>query len=1846
MGMLGATIRIFAQTVDSDGDGMADNYELFFGLNPTSSVDAALDPDLDSNSNLGESVPWSDPFTMDTDRDGWIDGQFDSSPLSRAVMLWGTPKYTVGTNYDYTGPSWWIGGERTGGSWLTNAWYCPATGSIIGTELRIPLNRAQLTNSLVMGVTYFDHPGGQLHVDLIQSNGLTTAMDLFGNLISGSSSIVSRTYVVPVTNSPQTAKIQLRHAWGAVTIYSTMLYIDRDLDGLDDAQELQAGTDPLYTNGIQAYLPGRIEAENYGPGGDGRGYHDVDAINSGGAYRPTDGADIELTTDIGGGYNVGWTRQGEWLAYTVLTTNEGFYALRARLAQTESNSICHVEVDGRDVSGQIRIPNTGGAQVWQNVPAGAVYLAKGLHVIRLKFDAGSASGGNGNVNYIDMTTLGLATTVLQKGVSPGTNFIGCKDSTFRSFSGYSFGMQALGRDESIEPRWKDIEGTGILWFDLASIPSSGVVQRATLRMWFEPSEFDTNPGKMLLYPLGDPNGTGMWGENNGAVVADYDTSGTTGSANYKRSNITWTASGDGKYYNVVNTSEVRRFTHAPRQAEWITFDVTAEISKYVTNAAQNMGWVFSAESDETIRGSIYTSDSATPSKRPSLEIVYGLAAPGGVVSNQAPVVIAGSNQTITLPSAANLSGTATDDGLPSNKLTVAWSKVSGAGTVAFGNATSLVTTASFSTNGSYVLRLIASDTALTRTGTVTIAVNAAPVNQAPVVSAGTSQTITLPSTATLSGTATDDGLPSGTLTLAWGKVSGPGTVTFTNAATANTRASFSTNGSYVLQLTANDSALIRTGTVTITVNAAPPVNQAPVVSAGTNQAITLPSAVNLSGTATDDGLPSNKLTVAWSKLVGAGTVTFGNATSLVTTANFSTNGSYVLQLIANDTALIRTGTVTITVNAAPPVNQAPVVSAGANQAITLPSAVNLSGTATDDGLPSNKLTVAWSKMVGAGTVTFGNATSLVTTASFSTNGSYVLQLIANDTALIRTGTVTITVNASPSAPSGVVTARLQKGVSPGTNFAGCVDSTFRSIYGASFGQHALGKDPSLDPRWKDTEGTGIVRFDLSSIPAGATIQSATLKLWHDPSEFEDTAGALLMYPLHDPSGTGMWEENTASDPSQYGTVAVAGCALFKKPGVAWAATGEGRYSEVISTGEVIRVTHAAGVTGWLSFAVTRDVKVYATNAAQNLGWIFYAEADGTVRGQLHTADSSTAAKRPMLEVVYGSVATNQAPVVSAGTSQTITLPSTATLSGTATDDGLPSGTLTLAWGKVSGPGTVTFTNAATANTRASFSTNGSYVLKLTANDSALIRTGTVTITVNAAPPVNQAPVVNAGSNQTVFTPGSANLSASVTDDGLPSNKVTVTWSQGSGPGVVTFGNVTSLVTTASFTTAGTYVLRLTASDGLRLSTGTVSIAVSNMALSTTGLLAKWSFEQATWTGAVGEVRDSSTFSNHGRAFSGAIPVSNGVVGKAAWFDGTNDYIEIPSTSNLQVNGSMALMFWIKPLNIGAQRLNPIDKSYGGEFALTIETNGRLSYFHGTAQATSNYWTYTALPSGRVVNALWQHVAIVRDAASTNVRCYYNGILVSQAVYSVAANQQPTKTTNAIRIARGYTAQSVLGSMDEVCIYSRALSASEVYGAYLATRPPNQAPYVNAGADKTVTLPAAASLVGIAADDGLPSNRLVVTWSKVSGTGTVTFANATSLVTTATMSTSGVYVLQLVASDGTLASTDAVQVTVSIAPTNVAPTITSFTVTSASNFHNEGSVLMQASAIDSNGNAVSYQYTVQGSVVSAWSTNRTATWQPGLTNTGLRTFGVYARDPFGLTNSVIRTNFIFRTPPRP
>ena len=89
------------------------------------------------------------------------------------------------------------------------------------------------------------------------------------------------------------------------------------------------------------------------------------------------------------------------------------------------------------------------------------------------------------------------------------------------------------------------------------------------------------------------------------------------------------------------------------------------------------------------------------------------------------------------------------------------------------------------------------------------------------------------------------------------------------------------------------------------------------------------------------------------------------------------------------------------------------------------------------------------------------------------------------------------------------------------------------------------------------------------------------------------------------------------------------------------------------------------------------------------------------------------------------------------------------------DDGLPNppANVTTTWSRTSGPGTVTFGNPAAVDTTASFSSDGTYVLRLTANDGQLSSFDELIVVVDPAGGGNQAPSVAAGSDQTITLPG-------------------------------------------------------------------------------------------------------------------------------------------------------------------------------------------------------------------------------------------------------------------------------------------------------------------------------------------------------------------------------------------------------------------------------------------------------------------------------------------------------------
>jgi VCBS repeat-containing protein len=224
-------------------------------------------------------------------------------------------------------------------------------------------------------------------------------------------------------------------------------------------------------------------------------------------------------------------------------------------------------------------------------------------------------------------------------------------------------------------------------------------------------------------------------------------------------------------------------------------------------------------------------------------------------------------------------------------------------------------------NGSDSFTYHASDGSL-NSNVATVTITITPVNDPPVAASDAYSTsmntpLTVAAPGVLANDTDADGNPL-TAVLNVGPSNGALVLNANGSFTYTPNANY--NGSDSFTYHARDASLdSNIATVTITVQ--PPVNQAPVVNAGTDQVIVYPRNLVLTGKVTDDGLPNPPaLTYAWSKVSGPGTVTFtpisGSATSGVpftSTVTFSRTGSYTLRLTGKDGVLSSSDDVVVSV---------------------------------------------------------------------------------------------------------------------------------------------------------------------------------------------------------------------------------------------------------------------------------------------------------------------------------------------------------------------------------------------------------------------------------------------------------------------------------------------------------------------------------------------------------------------------------------------------------------------------------------------------------------------------------------------------------------------------------------------------------------------------------------------------------------------------------------------------------------------------------------------------------------------------------------------------------------------
>ncbi len=214
-------------------------YALFFGIKQDS---GDADPDGDGLSNDEESLLWTDPWTADTDRDGWPD-VLDGNPVSRAYIPWGNPRFTHGEYVIYTWPVWMDLVWSEGGFWITDepfAWHSPS--SQVPVSLNLAVDRSVIVSNMVLKLDIYDHAESSLYVDLFNTNLLVTVTNLYGNLLHGDEERYTLTMEIPFARHPDAVGVHLRKEQGSATIYGSQLYIDADLDGHDACQEAQIGT--------------------------------------------------------------------------------------------------------------------------------------------------------------------------------------------------------------------------------------------------------------------------------------------------------------------------------------------------------------------------------------------------------------------------------------------------------------------------------------------------------------------------------------------------------------------------------------------------------------------------------------------------------------------------------------------------------------------------------------------------------------------------------------------------------------------------------------------------------------------------------------------------------------------------------------------------------------------------------------------------------------------------------------------------------------------------------------------------------------------------------------------------------------------------------------------------------------------------------------------------------------------------------------------------------------------------------------------------------------------------------------------------------------------------------------------------------------------------------------------------------------------------------------------------------------------------------------------------------------------------------------------------------------------
>ncbi len=305
-------------------------------------------------------------------------------------------------------------------------------------------------------------------------------------------------------------------------------------------------------------------------------------------------------------------------------------------------------------------------------------------------------------------------------------------------------------------------------------------------------------------------------------------------------------------------------------------------------------------------------------------------------------------------------------------------------------------------------------------------------------------------------------------------------------------------------------------------------------------------------------------------------------------------------------------------------------------------------------------------------------------------------------------------------------------------------------------------------------------------------------------------------------------------------------------------------------------------------------------------------------------------------------------------------------------------------------------------------------------------------------PLELAPIANAGPDQSVATGSTVTLNGSMSTDPL-SNPLSYAWTMIGAPAgsAAMLSSPTSSVTTFKADLPGTYTITLSVNNGKTSSTPDTIVvtAISN------GLVAYYPFS--------GNANDASGHGNNGVVTGATLTTDRlGEANSAYNFDGIDDTILINASSSLNVGLSdgLTIAVWINTHNLSVEQQVV---EWGENDVLGIHFSINTPWAGGPGSLYANLWNnmnevrYIWTGPNILTANIYQHIAVTYDKTTGVASLYLNGVSMATTNFGTYSPNTSGNLHIGARISQANTILNFIGNMDDLRIYNRVLSETEL-----------------------------------------------------------------------------------------------------------------------------------------------------------------------------------------------------------